>query len=322
MIANATEIADVIADGALPVAKTVPAPGIYYDIPAKEYFGWDAVNASTLKRMAQSAAHCQWEKDNPKEATPAMIVGSCTHAATLEPAELTRRYLVADNCSSIKGSGGTCTNAGKILSGGIWYCGVHGKNRILDTISSALGEDGELIESAIVTIDQMHKAQAMAISVRRNRAARELLDASRKEVCVVWVDPVTQMLCKARFDAYDGQRIPDLKTCEDASPEEFSRQIGDMGYDIQAAFYVDAATSIEGELHEQFYFIAVEKSAPFVCAVYKAHAELLALGRHRYRRLLADYKWCIENNMWPGYHDHQIEPIGCTKYFFDKESKK
>lgn len=304
--------------------RPVPAVGIFYDVPADEYFSWDAVNASFLKRMARSAAHARWETDHPKEPTPAMIMGSCTHTATLEPDKLDERYLVAADCSSVKGAGGSCTSAGKIRSGGVWYCGVHGRNREPDELPKALTEDGELIEAAVVTVDQMAKAKAMAISVRNNRAARKLLDESRKEVCIVWVDSVTGVLCKARLDThdYDGERVGDLKTCADASPDEFPRQIGDMGYDIQAAMYLDAATSVDGVLHEQFIFIAVEKEAPFVTACYKAHQEMIALGRHRYRRLLAAYQWCKENDLYPGYHDHQIMPITVPRYFFDQQKGK
>lgn len=295
-------------------SRPIPSPGIYYDIPASDYFAWDAVNASFLKRMAQSAAHARWDADHPTPPTPAMIMGSCTHTAVLEPEKLESRYCFADECAGIKASGEKCRNQGLILSHGRWYCGLHFKGKPCD----------ELNGSEVVTAEALATAKSMAISVRNNRAARELLDAARKEVCIVWVDHVTGVLCKARLDGYDatGLRIPDLKTCEDASPDEFPRQIGDMGYDIQASFYLDAACSLNGELHDAFYFIAVEKSAPFVTAVYKCHQGLIALGRHRYRRLLMDYKWCVENKLWPGYHDHQIMPIETTRYFFERESRK
>lgn len=304
--------------------RPIPTPGIYFDIPAREYFAWDACNASALKVMARSAAHYRWQADNPKEATPAMIQGSCTHTAVLEPDKLATRYVVSEDCCATKGSGGQCTNAGKIRSGGQWYCGVHGKKVTPDVLEADLDEDGELIESPVVTADQMAKAQAMAISVQRNRASRDLLEPCRKEVCIVWIDPVTKVLCKARLDAYDPMslKIPDLKTCEDASEDGFQRAIADHGYHIQAAFYLDAATSVSGEIHDGFYFIAVEKAAPFVSAVYKCHQELIQLGQHRYRKLLTDYQWCKENNLWPGYHDHQIVPVGVSRWFFDKESKK
>ncbi len=304
--------------------RPIPTVGIHYDVPAEIYFAWDAVNASFLKRMARSAAHARWETDNPTDPTEAMLQGSCCHTCTLEPDEIEKRYAVADDCISITGKGGTCGNSGKILSAGRWYCGVHGKKVPRDPMPQVIGEDGDLINAAVVTVKQMAKAQAMAISVRRNRAAQELLNACRKEVCIVWVDPVTGVLCKARLDGYDdvNWRISDLKTCENASEDEFPKQIGDMGYDIQAAMYLDAATSLDGVLHDAFYFIAVEKSAPFVSVVYKAHQGMIALGRHRYRRLLTDYKWCVENNYWPGYADHQILPIQTTRYFFERESKK
>lgn len=300
-----------------------PAPGIYYDIPAFQYFKWDAVNASFLKHMAKSASHARFNADVHSEPTPAMLQGSVCHTQLFEPDQIAKRYVVAGECSGVTGKGAACTNQGKILSGGVWYCGVHGRGRSWDDLPVVADE--ECSESpAIITQEMIKNAQAMAIRARWDNKIREILVGAKFEVCIVWIDPVTEILCKARLDVYrpDTCQIADLKTCEDASEDGFSRTIGDLGYDIQAAFYLDAATSIAGELHDDFIFIAQEKTPPYVAAAWRLHQDAIGLGRHRYRKLLADYKWCRDNNLWPGYHDHQIAVINVTRYFFEKEKAK
>ncbi len=309
--------------------RPIPTVGVHYDVPASVYFSWDAVNASLLKRIAKSAKHARYEMDNPKAPTPAMLLGSCCHTALFEPDALATRYVVANDCEALLGSGPNkgqrCGASGRVLASGHWYCGRHCGGMTPDAMPKAFDEEGgEIAIDAVVTLDQLAIAKSVATSVRSDLAARELLNACRKEVCIVWIDPVTGILCKARLDGFDerGQRIIDLKTTDDASDDEFSDTIGKRNYDIQVAMYLDAATSITGELWEAFYFIACETSPPFVQAVTKCHQEVAALGRHRYRRLLLDYKWCIENQMFPGYHDHQITPISVTRFHFQKESRK
>jgi hypothetical protein len=309
--------------------RPIPEPGIFYDVPASVYFAWDAVNASFLKKMAsRCAAVARYEADHPSPPTPAMLQGSVCHTQLFEPDKITNRYVVASDCASFLASGSNkgqpCGSPGRVLSGGQWYCGRHAGGHSWDDIPIVGDEESGGEAPAIVSEDMIAKAKAMAIRARWDHKIRELLVGARFEVCIVWVDPVTEMLCKARLDIYrpDTYQIGDLKTCEDASEDGFSKQIGDLGYDIQAAFYLDAATSLEGVLHDDFIFIAQEKEPPYVAAAYRLHQEAIALGRFRYRKALADVKWCKENDLWPGYSDHQIVPIHVTKYFFDKESHK
>jgi hypothetical protein len=310
---------------AKPTLIDAPPPGIYYDIPSSTYFAWDAVNASFLKKMASGcAAKARYEADHPKPPTDAMIQGSVCHTQLFEPDNIATRYVIAGTCCAVKKTDGAgCTHPGVILSGGGWYCGVHGKGRSWDDIPKASVEDGGEVP-AIVTPEMIQKARDMAVRARWDHKIRELLFDARFEVCIVWIDPVTEVLCKARLDIYrpDTYQIGDLKTTDDASEEGFSRTIGDLGYDIQAAMYLDAATSLDGVIHEDFIFIAQENVQPYVAGACRLNQEAIALGRHRYRQQLANVKWCRENNQWPGYHDHQIIPINVTKFFFDKESRK
>lgn len=302
-----------------------PPPGIYYDVPAAEYFKWDAFNASTAKKLVASGM-CpeivRYELDHPKPPTPSMLQGSVCHTQLFEPDKIASRYVVSTECCAITGKGVKCDNNGKMLSGGGWYCGVHSRGKSPDTIPSVLTEDGEIVP-AVITEEMLVKAQQMAIRARWDNKIRDLLTGGASfEVCIVWVDPVVELLCKARLDVYKPYQIADLKSCQDASEEGFSKTIGDLGYDVQAAMYLDAATSLDGVEHEDFVFIAQMSEPPYTAAAWRIGQQSVALGRHRYRRAMADWKACKENNVWPGFHDNLILPINVTRFFFERESRK
>lgn len=274
-------------------------PGIYTDVKEEDYHRMPAVNASRLKTMAKkSPMHVDYEMRNPSEPTAAMLFGSALHRAILEPQRFSEEYFVSSGCAK-------CKNNGKFLGmDGKWYCGVHAKSIELADIDS----------SRMLTEENMNKIKAMRSQVLSHVKARKLLSSpGNTELTAIADDPITGERCKIRMDYYSAEcegepAIMDIKTCEDASPDGFQRQIVDYGYDIQAAFYIDTMQiATLGQLHQRFFFIAIEKEAPFAVAVYKMHTGALDFGRERYRKAIAAFHLCKEKNVWPGYN-----PLGDT----------
>jgi hypothetical protein len=105
-----------------------------------------------------------------------------------------------------------------------------------------------------------------------------------------------------------GDAVVDYKTAASAEEEPFSKQIGNLGYDIQAGINQMGVSVITGIQH-RYLWIAQEKEPPYDCIVYQAEEELLDLARLRMRKIAAFYSWCIENDEWPGYAD-EIQYIG------------
>jgi exodeoxyribonuclease VIII len=96
--------------------------------------------------------------------------------------------------------------------------------------------------------------------------------------------------------------VIDLKTCQDASVDGFTRSAAEYDMHIQAAFYADLLSKIEGEGREYtFIFIAQEKKAPFAFNIFEASQQFISQGRYEYEHLLQLYKFCQDNNRWPGY---------------------
>jgi hypothetical protein len=62
----------------------------------------------------------------------------------------------------------------------------------------------------------------------------------------------------------------------------------EFGYEVQAAYYVDVAQAIDGKKRD-FYWVAVEKDAPFAVAVYKASDAMMEYGRTQYKKAIELY---------------------------------
>lgn len=87
---------------------------------------------------------------------------------------------------------------------------------------------------------------------------------------------------KVRPDRYrpDINTIIDLKSCRDASPDAFKRDIANYKYYVQAAFYLDVLKA------DRFIFLAVEKTAPYMVGIYELTNEDLDRGRELIQRAL------------------------------------
>ena len=315
-----------------------PGTGIFFDMPAATYHAVDACSATALKTIEKSPRHLFIRQEQGFEPTPATLLGTATHTATLEPDKLEASVLVAGQCEGQKADGGGCTNNGKFLSGGRWYCGVHGKKLTPDKLPALLDEDENLIESPIISAEAFDKAKAMARMIRSDRAARRVLESptAKVEVSFFWEEMVKVEIagkvqefcipCKMRADIYDpegGPIIDDIKTCQCARRPEFESTIADRRYDIQAAWYLDGAAKATGGIaHDTFRFLAVESVPEHCVGVYRCHPELIGYGRYTYQALLQVYAYCKAMNRWPGYHDHREMECSLPPYFLRQEERE
>lgn len=167
----------------------------------------------------------------------------------------------------------------------------------------------------------------MVVSVRSHAGAERLLASGLAEMSGFWIDRETGIECKCRPDflSMAGETVTgivDVKTCCDASADGFARAIATLGYDVQAAFYQDGLKAVTGRTIP-FYFIAVEKEAPFAVAAYKASDEVIEVGRAKYRGALKLLQWCRTNGSWPGYQPNgEVETINLPRWAanFDLEA--
>jgi hypothetical protein len=179
--------------------------------------------------------------------------------------------------------------------------------------------------ATVVTADQYDVAMRQADSIRKLTEVAEALQRGRAEVSAYWIDQVTGELCRCRPDwAHDcgtNQSILlDVKTCSDASPNEFRRQIARKRYHVQDAFYGDGFAAASGREVLAFVFVAVEDHWPFAACALMLDDEGKAQGRRDYRRNLNTYADCREKGIWPGYGE-QIQIVQLPKWALTGENE-
>lgn len=264
-------------------ARTIPVEGVHPDIPAHVYHGWDCASNSRLSIIHEkSPAHLRAQMEAPSEPTDAQVIGTATHVAVLEPDSFDGLYARGPEAKRN-------TNAGKAE-----WAAVEAKHP----------------EKMILKPDDFDLCLALRDAVHRHAIARALIEeAADRELSVVWGDPETGVLCKARLDglARSIGAIVDLKTTKDAAPREYMKSVHNFGYHRQAAFYLDAAR-VHGMELTDFVQVVVEKSAPYGVAVYRIEEAAIEAGRRQLRRLLDIYAECLSSGQWPCYGD-EIQSI-------------
>lgn len=231
------------------------------------------INASAIKAVLRSPMHYRASLTEPNDPTPAMRFGTLVHTALLEPAVFMQSFRISPKFDMR-------TTKGKEDSAA-W-------NKDLP--------DGAII----VSTDEADKLTAMIKTLTENKIVPALLSEGVAEHSLYYSRDGVE--CKARPDYLreDGMVI-DLKTTSDASKSGFSRSIVNFGYDVQAAWYLDACTRVFGGKWDTFVFVAVETSPPYAIGVYVADDSVLERGRKRSERALKTLIECREKDIWPGY---------------------
>ena len=160
----------------------------------------------------------------------------------------------------------------------------------------------------------------MAESVHKHPAAKELLKSGQPEMSFFWWDKLSEQMCKCRPDWFceDCGIIVDLKTCQDASPEGFGKAIYNLGYHIQAAWYLKGVNQFSKAT--RFIFIAVEKESPHLVGVYELDFVSQVAGEDAAAELLARYVVCKNSDSWPGYGD-EIQEISLPYYALPEDMR-
>lgn len=271
--------------------------GLVLDLPAEQYHATHAMSAGGLKRMRQSPAHfygMQLDPNRPEpgEPTPAMKNGTLVHCCIFEPDAVDARYVVVPSDAPRRPTDAqrkAAKPSPETVRAIEWWDDFEQRTRGAEVIDA----------------DQARAARAQAAALRRLPEIGALLSDGFGEASAFWIDETTGELCKCRPDwtspAGDGVILVDGKTCQDASPEGFSRAIWNLDYWLQAAWYSDGFEKATGKRVHGFVFAAVESSWPHAAAAYMLGDDVLDKARAENRRLLDLYAECRRTGVWPGY---------------------
>jgi PDDEXK-like domain of unknown function (DUF3799) len=188
-----------------------------------------------------------------------------------------------------------------------------------DKRTKAGAERWEQIQSevgtkTILTETQYQELQLISESIYKNTLALQLIKNAQIEQSIYWNDLETGILCKCRPDILHNGLVVDLKTAQDGSVWSFSKAMYDYGYHIQAAMIRSALQAIKGIDVQCFWFLVIEKSAPYVVSTYKLDQSALNKGQEAFSDLLQHYKQCLEADEWPAY---PVQEISLPHYAFN-----
>lgn len=273
----------------------LPAPGLHEDVPFADYLTWPYLNASTLKHAAKSAAHFRAAVEEPDEPSDAMRFGTFAHVGRLEPLAIGERYAVMpDLTEGITRADGSPTEKPKATK--------EYKQRVEDWLSANTGR--EVVErewfDALVAMNRR--------LLEHDRAVSWLNARGPVEAAFVWDDPATGVRCKARADKLDTatHRCTDYKTTRDLAG--FERQIVLLGYDVQAAFYLNGLNGLTTLTREPWRFgiVAQESVKPYLVRAAELSEVHLLHGSWAMRRAMEVVCAAVASGNWPGYEDPDV----------------
>lgn len=159
---------------------------------------------------------------------------------------------------------------------------------------------------------ELETVDAMAAVIRNHAYAGPLFDPARgrAEQTLVAQDPETGVMCRALLDMlHNGLSrrgvflIPDYKTGKSAAPEDLPRVMHQHGYHQQLDWYIDLVrwTGAAGDAPIAGLLVVQEKDPPYLISIAQPDPNALGVARTRNRYAREVYRWCVENDRWPGY---------------------
>ncbi len=266
-------------------------PGIYKDIPNKDYHATTAINASFLKSwILHSPFHAKYGKNDISKLVADL--GTATHSMTLQP-ELNLVEMSTEKTRATKAykeHEQRCIEEGKVLLTQKDYEMVQGM------CGGVEAEDGEIVGGL------MNDPHCKKLLTEKDRVC---------EASIFVEDPGTSQLLKARPDIYSEKlgMMGDVKTCQDASPRKFGREIFMRGYHLQAAHYLLCAQEHGLEI-KNWGFLAVSKTWPYPAHFHMLDDYVLDYSKQIVQAAYRDIKEAAEHGIyetrWPSFSTHEL----------------
>lgn len=271
------------------------------------------INGSGLWNIYDRCPAAWRYKDEEDEQSKALIFGTGSHTALLEPERFEAEYArmptkedfgddllvtVSDMNSwakerGIKGlSGKTKADIIKIIRSTGEPVRIYDEECLLAELSA---EGRTLLEGG--DYDAIMQMRAV---IHANSYYSSLLVGAYSEVSIL--GELLGEPSKVRFDCLTrGGDIIDYKTAVSAKPDEFFRHAARLGYFMKMAMQHDMFVEAYGHAPRSVNLLVQEKKSPFIPALIRLTEEQLRIGRIQLRSAMEIYKACRKANSWPGY---------------------
>lgn len=284
------------------------------ELSNKEYHDdTEHINGSGLWNILDRCPAAWRYKDEEDEQSKALMFGTGSHTALLEPERFDAEYArmptkddfgdnllvtVSDMNSwakerGIKGlSGKTKAEVIKIISSTGEPVRIYDEERLIAELNA---KGRTLLEGG--DYDAIMQMRAV---IHANSYYSSLLAGAYSEVSIL--GELLGEPSKVRFDCLTrGGDIIDYKTAVSAKPDEFFRHAARLGYFMKMAMQHDMFVEAYGHAPRSVNLLVQEKKSPFIPAFIRLTDEQLRIGRIQLRSAMEIYKACKKANSWPGY---------------------
>lgn len=229
--------------------------------------GESHLSYSSLSEFKKSPKDFIDYKLKEKTETDAMIFGSLVHCLVLEPLKFEERYMVLDDMDICIQIGGVKSRATKAYKEWKEVAILEAKGR------------------TIISQKTYNQASVISELIKNNRATKKILsDCTGREQPIEW--EYKNFKFKGFIDLLGDKIICDLKTCSDAKPKKFQRDLIDRGYYLQAAMYMHGIGK-----QMPYYIIAVDRKGGI--SVHQLSDHLIEHGMKEYEELLNQFNRAI-----------------------------
>lgn len=271
------------------------------------------INGSGLWNIYDRCPAAWRYKDEEDEQSKALVFGTGSHTALLEPERFEAEYArmptkddfgaellvtVSDMNSwakerGIKGlSGKTKAEVIKIIRSTGEPVRIYDEERLF----AELNAKGRILLEG----DDYDAIMQMRAVIHANSYYSGLLSGAYSEVSIL--GELLGEPSKVRFDCLTrGGDIIDYKTAVSAKPDEFFRHAARLGYFMKMAMQHDMFVEAYGNAPRSVNLLVQEKKSPFIPALIRLTDEQLRIGRIQLRSAMEIYKACKKANSWPGY---------------------
>lgn len=271
------------------------------------------INGSGLWHLYDRCPAAWRYKDEDDEQSKALMFGTGSHTALLEPERFDAEYArmptkedfgtqllvtVSDMNSwakerGIKGlSGKTKSEVIKIIRSTGEPVRIYDEERLFAELNT---KGRTLLEG-----DDYDAIMQMRAVIHANSYYSSLLSGAYSEVSIL--GELLGEPSKVRFDCLTkGGDIIDYKTTVSAKPDEFFRHAARLGYFMKMAMQHDMFVAAYGHAPRSVNLLVQEKKEPFIPALIRLTDEQLRIGRIQLNGAMEIYKACKKANSWPGY---------------------
>lgn len=153
----------------------------------------------------------------------------------------------------------------------------------------------------------------MLTSCYSDSTIKKLIDGTEYQLSLFWTDEESGLNLKTRPDICKRKKnvIVNVKTIEDGSPKNFSKELAKFDYPLQAALEIKGciATKLMPQV-DNYFWLVIEKSEPYNATIYEfieSDIRTTTMELEYYLNIIAKAE---KEQKWPGYTQQADNKFG------------